>query len=128
MKHVLMVVAMLLISAGARAAESPPSFFKDVLPILQENCQECHRPAGANFGGMVAPMSLVTYEEVRPWAKAIVTQIAAREMPPWDADESFHGTFSNERSLTDEEIALITAWAEGGARRGNPTDAPEPVE
>ena len=75
------------------------TFFKDVAPILQENCQECHRPAGANFGGMVAPMSLIGYDEVRPWAKSIVKQIQSREMPPWDAHPNHKGEFRNERTL-----------------------------
>ena len=110
------------------AAPERTTFYRDVLPILQENCQECHRPAGANLGGMVAPMSLTSYEETRPWAKSIVQQITSKEMPPWDADESFHGVFANERSLTDEEIATITRWVELGAPRGNTKDAPPPVE
>ncbi len=109
------------------AADSgAPSFYRDVLPVLQEKCQECHRPAGANFGGMVAPMSLQTFEEVRPWAKAIAEKVSSREMPPWDADASFHGVFKNERTLSDDQIALITRWVSGGAAKGNPKDAPEP--
>jgi hypothetical protein len=103
------------------------SFHKDVLPILQENCQECHRSAGANFGGMVAPMSLTSYEEVRPWSKSIVKQIQNRDMPPWDADLKHVGTFRNERHLTDEEIQLITDWVNQGAKRGNPKEGPEPL-
>ncbi len=103
-----------------------PTFFQDVLPILQANCQECHRAAGANFGGMIAPMALTSYEEVRPWAKAIVGQVRAREMPPWDADPSFRGVFANERSLTEEEIRTIERWVEMGAPRGDPAGAPPP--
>jgi len=103
------------------------SFYKDVLPILQENCQECHRKAGANFGGMVAPMSLTSYEEVRPWSKSIVKQIQSREMPPWDADAKHLGQFRNERHLTDEEIQLISDWVDQGAKRGNPKEGPEPL-
>ncbi len=105
-----------------------PTFYRDVLPVLQAKCQECHRAAGANFGGMVAPMSLQTYEEVRPWAKSIVEKVTSREMPPWDADASFHGVFKNERTLSDEQIALIARWVSGGAPKGNPKDAPEPRE
>lgn len=123
---ILTAVIASTIPVFSRAAE--PTFFKEVLPILQENCQECHRAAGANFGGMVAPMALTSYEEVRPWAKSIVEQITAREMPPWDADQSHNGQFSNERSLTDAEIALIQQWVAQGAKRGSPTDAPEPRE
>lgn len=116
------------VAAPATAADSRVTFYRDILPILQQNCQECHRPAGANYGGMVAPMSLQTYDEVRPWAKAIVKQVIAKDMPPWDADNAFHGVFRNERSLTDEEIAAIERWVRTGAPRGNPADAPQPVE
>ena len=105
-----------------------PTFFKDVLPILQTNCQECHRPSGTNYGGMLAPMSLVTYREARPWAKAIAKQVTQRTMPPWDAAIEHRGVFSNERSLTDEEIAILNDWVKTGASRGNPSDAPEPVK
>ncbi len=108
------------------ADPAPVTFSRDVLPILQNNCQECHRPAGKNFGGMVAPMSLITYEEARPWAKSISQQVGSREMPPWDADPRFHGRFSNERTLTEVEIETIVAWAQQGAPRGNPADAPPP--
>lgn len=120
-----------LLAANATAQDAATSrvtFYKDVLPIFQENCQECHRPVGSNMGGMVAPMSLTTYRETRPWAKAIVQQVTAREMPPWDAAREFHGVFANERSLTDEEIDTIARWVESGAARGNPKDAPDPVE
>ena len=76
--------------------------------------------------GMVAPMAFMSYEEVRPWAKSMGKQVLAKEMPPWDASEEFHGVFSNERTLTDDEIATIVRWAETGASRGRQTDAPEP--
>jgi mono/diheme cytochrome c family protein len=103
------------------------TFTKDVLPILQENCQDCHRTGGANLGGMVAPMAFVTYQEVRPWAKAIAREVQARNMPPWDASPEFHGVFKNERSLNDDEIATLVAWAATGAVKGNPKDAPKPL-
>ena len=105
-----------------------PTFTKDVLPILQENCQTCHRPQGLNMSGMVAPMSLMTYEEVRPWAKSMAKIVDARQMPPWHASEEFYGTFRNERVLTKDEIATIVSWVEQGAARGNPADAPEPMK
>lgn len=107
------------------AAETKATFYKDVLPIFQENCQECHRPQGTNYGGMVAPFSLFTFEEARPWAKAILRQIQARKMPPWHAAPEHHGVFSNERTLNEEEIDTITRWVDAGAPRGNPGDAPE---
>lgn len=120
------VATIIALSAGFQtAAQERPTFYKDVLPILQENCQECHRPAGSNFGGMVAPMSLMTYQEVRPWAKAIAKQVQDGSMPPWHADPAHVGQFSNERSLTKEEIETIHQWVKTGATRGQAGDAPE---
>lgn len=103
-----------------------PTFTKDVLPILQESCQECHRPYTAGTGGMVAPMSLMTYEEVRPWSKAIARAVGDNYMPPWFASESFHNVFETEPVITPEQRDTIVRWAETGAQRGNPSDAPEP--
>ena len=127
---ILIFAACLCQSGAARADDEAQSsrvtFYKDVLPILQNNCQECHREAGMNYGGMIAPMALTTYSEVRPWAKGIAQQVKAREMPPWDADIRHRGVFSNERSLTDEEIGTLAAWSATGAARGRPEDAPEP--
>jgi hypothetical protein len=111
----------------ASAQRGPVTFTKDILPILQENCQECHRPSGVNLSGMVAPMSLTSYEEARPWAKAMARVVSERKMPPWFTTEEFHGVFELERGLTQDEIDTIVKWAESGARRGNPKDAPEPV-
>ncbi len=122
----IFALGVLIPSLAWSAEAGSPTFYRDVLPVLQEKCQDCHRAAGANFGGMVAPMSLQTYEEARPWAKAIVEKTQSREMPPWDADASFHGVFKNERTLSDEQIALIKRWVDGGAAKGNPKDAPEP--
>lgn len=110
------------------ADNAAPTFTKDVLPILQENCQNCHRPSGLNLGGMVAPMSLMTYEDVRPWAKSIAREVSNRNMPPWDASLEFNGVFKNERTLTDEEIATIVRWVETGAKRGRMEDAPQQIE
>jgi hypothetical protein len=102
------------------------TFTKDVLPILQENCQVCHRPSGTNLGGMVAPMAFTDYRETRPWAKSIAKAVASRSMPPWDAAPEHAGVFEDERVLTEEQIATIVRWSETGALRGNPADAPEP--
>ncbi len=110
--------------AVADDASGPVTFTKDVLPILQENCQECHRPSGPNHSGMVAPMSFMTYAEARPWAKAIAREVEAKRMPPWFASEEFHGIFELERALAKEDIATLVAWATTGALRGNPKDAP----
>jgi mono/diheme cytochrome c family protein len=121
----VVALAAVALAAGAASAEdSQPTFYKDVLPIVQENCQVCHRPGGANLGGMVAPMAFVTYEESRPWAKAMAKMVAERAMPPWHASPAQHGLFENERTLSDEQIATIVRWAESGAARGAPTDAP----
>lgn len=97
------------------------TFTKDVLPILQRRCQECHRP------GSIAPMSLLTYEEVRPWARAVKERVVAREMPPWFIDRRVGiRKFKDDPSLTDGEIATIGTWVDRGAPRGNPADAPPP--
>lgn len=125
---VVVAVCCVTLSFGAEAASTKVSFNKDVLPILQENCQLCHRPGGANMGGMVAPMAFTTYEETRPWAKSMAKKVANREMPPWHAAPEQHGVFENERTLAQDQIDVIVAWAKQGARRGDPKDAPEPLE
>src|SRR5262245_6340561 len=121
--------AALVVVASAWSADAPSddrkiTFTKDVLPILQENCQECHRPGGDTVAGVGAPMALITYDEVRPWAKAMAEKVTAKEMPPWDATDATHGQFINERSLSKDQIDTIVKWAASGAPRGNPTDAP----
>ena len=119
---------MVLAGAAALAQEVPVdgsgvTFTKDVLPILQRSCQGCHRP------GAIAPMSLVTYEDVRPWARSIKRNVETREMPPWYVDRRIGiQDFKDDPSLTDDEIATIAAWVEHGSPRGNPADAPPPVE
>jgi hypothetical protein len=105
----------------ASATQAPPvSFSHDVLPILQRNCQSCHRP------GEIAPMSFLTYESTRPWAKAIKAAVAAKKMPPWFADP-LHGRFSNDRSLKPADIDTLVKWVDGGAVMGDPDDAPPAV-
>src|SRR5581483_3830584 len=108
-----------LICAGTLVAADSPSatFNKDILPILQKNCQTCHRP------GEAAPMSFLTYKDVRPWAKAMKAAVALRKMPPWFADPKF-GHFSNDRGLKPQEIEMIAKWADAGAPEGNAKDAP----
>ena len=96
--------------ASAEAA-GEPTFNADVAPILFENCTTCHRQ------GQVAPMSLTSYAEARPWARAIKSKVVAREMPPWHAD-SRYGTFQNVRTLSQEQIDTIVAWADAGAPQG----------
>ena len=99
------------------------TYYKDVLPIIQENCQSCHRPAGFNISGLVAPMSFMTFEETRPWARSIARKVETREMPPWFASAP-KGVFENERGLTEHEIDTILNWVDAGAPGGNHTDAP----
>ena len=115
------LLACLLLPATALAADAQVTFNKDVLPILQRNCQVCHRP------GEIGPMSFLTYETTRPWAKAIKVAVASKKMPPWFADPAF-GHFSNERRLTDAEIAILTDWADAGAPEGDAKDKPVPVD
>ena len=112
----MLSLALILVAAPV-SAQTAPTFYKDVLPILQSNCQTCHRP------GEVAPMSLISYEEARPWARSIKTKTVAKQMPPWFADPDY-GLFSNERKLSSKEIATLSAWADAGAPAGNPKDAP----
>ena len=111
-------------SKNADTAVKAPTFYKDVLPILQQSCQDCHRPGGANLGGMVAPMAFTTYDEVRPWARGIARQVEARRMPPWHASAAQHGVFANERILSDAEIETLVRWASTGAPAGDAADAP----
>ena len=101
------------------------TFYKDVLPVIQDNCQTCHRPAGLNLGGVVAPMSLMTYQETRRWAREMSRKVQSREMPPWFASAPL-GVFSNERRLSDAEIETIVSWAAAGAPAGSEADAPAP--
>jgi len=98
---------------------SPPSFYKDVLPILQGHCQTCHRP------GEIAPIPLVTYPQTKPWAKRIAAEVEMRMMPPWFADPRF-GHFANDWSLSEKQIATISAWAQAGAPAGDEQDVPAP--
>ena len=97
------------------------TFTKHVAPILQRSCQACHRP------GSIAPMSLLTYEDTRPWARAIKEHVANRIMPPWYIDKriGIQG-FKADKSLSDKEITTIVQWVENGAPRGNPADMPPP--
>ena len=99
------------------------TYYKDVLPIMQENCQTCHRPSGANISGLVAPMSFMDYRETRPWARAIASKVESREMPPWFASAP-KGVFENERGLSDAEIDTILSWVEAGAPAGDMAHAP----
>jgi hypothetical protein len=110
---------------GMLAIAAPPTttnvtFNKDVLPILQKNCQTCHRP------GEIAPMSLLTYKDARPWAKSIKTAVVSKKMPPWFADQTPRH-FTNEKRLTEAEINTLVAWVDSGAAEGNAKDRLAPV-
>jgi hypothetical protein len=123
----LSAAAVVGICGSASAAERI-TYSKDILPILQENCIDCHRPGGANLGGMVAPMAFNTYAEARPWAKAMAKAVSTGAMPPWSAAEKHRGEFIGERYMSEEDKATIIKWVETGAARGNPKDMPAPLE
>src|SRR3954470_10569052 len=110
----LFLVPSAAFAAGAAAA---PTFSKDVAPIFNKACVECHRPT------MFAPMSLTTFEAARPWAKSIKQRVVAGAMPPWGADTP-HGMFKNDPRLSKQEIDTIAAWVDGGARKGDDKDMP----
>lgn len=116
----LYVIAWMACTLGAAAAVKETTFHKDVEPLLQARCQGCHR------AGEAAPMSLLTYKDARPWAKAIKEAVLVRRMPPWFAD-SAHGEFANDRRLTDREIETLVSWVDGGAKEGDLKDAPKPL-
>jgi hypothetical protein len=107
--------------AAGQSNDRQVTFTKDVAPILQRSCVACHRP------GEMAPMSLMTYEDVRPWARAVKTRVVAREMPPWHIDRNIGiQKFKDDPSLSDAEIQLIARWVDAGAPQGNPADMPPP--
>lgn len=107
-------------SVVASGATGSVTFSKDVAPILQKNCQGCHRP------GEAAPMSLRTYQEARPWAKAMKQAVLAKKMPPWFADAQY-GHFRNDRSLPQKDIDTLVSWVDAGAPEGDPKDLPQPL-
>ena len=113
------VVVSLLTASGVAAAPAAPTFAKDVAPILYKHCAECHR------AGEFAPMPLVRYEDVRPWAKSIKERVVAREMPPWSADPR-HGKFRNDPRLSDQEIETISKWVDAGSPKGDLSQLPAP--
>ena len=121
--------AALLIAVGAAPAaaqDAEVTWTKDIAPILQRSCQQCHRPDGG------APMSLITYEDTRPWARSIKQRTGLRDkqeaMPPWYIEKDLGvQDYKGDRSLSDEQVAAIAAWVDSGAPRGNPADAPPPL-
>src|SRR5579862_5735662 len=126
MKQIVFGMAALAFAGGVSinaqngsgvAAGAVPTFSKDVAPIFYKSCTNCHRP------GEIAPMSLLTYRDARPWASSIRQRVGSGVMPPWHADPA-HGTFLNDRRLSDAEKDTIVRWAGGGAPEGDPSDLP----
>jgi hypothetical protein len=114
------LVLMVAMAVPAAAAETP-TFSKDVAPILQAKCQSCHQP------NSIAPMSLITFQEARPWARSIKERVSTRQMPPWHIDKSVGvQSFKNDMSLSDQQIDTIVRWVDGGAPQGDPKDMPPP--
>jgi hypothetical protein len=105
------------------AANKPVTFAKDIAPIFQEKCQDCHRKDS------MAPMSLVTYEETRPWARSIKERVVTHQMPPWHLDKTVGiQHFQNDRSLSDEQVEMIARWVDAGAPQGDLKDMPAPKQ
>src|SRR5713226_1736930 len=125
MKYLCILLAGTLCCAGYALGQEPnnppPTFTKDVAPILQKHCQTCHRP------GEAAPFSMLTYEDTLPWAAVMKMVVTRKIMPPWFADPRY-GHFANERSLSAGEIRTLVAWVNGGARKGATEDMPPPVK
>jgi hypothetical protein len=122
-RGLFMVGAVLAVAVPGLAADAPRpvTFSKDVAPIFQAKCQECHQP------NSIAPMSLITFQEARPWARSIKERVASRQMPPWHIDRSVGvQKFKNDMSLTDEQVETIVKWVDGGALQGDPKDLPTP--
>ena len=124
-RYVLGALGVLFVGGCAFGADisgaGTVTFNKDVLPILQRNCQTCHRP------GNIAPMSFLSYESTRPWAKAIKSAVLTHKMPPWFADSQY-GHYANDPSLKPNEVEAIVKWADSGAPQGDPKDAAPPVQ
>jgi hypothetical protein len=119
----LLAFSGLTLAADSTPPAGQPTFAKDIAPILQQRCEECHRK------GSIAPMSFVTYQETRPWAKAIKERVIQRQMPPWHIDRTVGvRKFKDDMSLSDEQIQTIARWADGGAPLGDPKDLPAPKQ
>src|SRR5690349_22110481 len=107
---------------SAQTTAAVPTFTKDIAPIFQSKCESCHRPDS------IAPMSLQTYEEARPWARSIQSRVASRNMPPWMIDPNVGiQHYKNDRSLTQAQIDTIVKWASNGAPKGDPKDMPAKI-
>src|SRR5438309_1443446 len=116
---VAVAMASTVAAQTAPTASAQVTFTKDVAPILNRSCVRCHRP------DEIAPMSLLTYNDARPWARAMKERVSKREMPPWFLDRTIGiQKYQNDPSLTDEEVGTIVKWVDGGALQGNPADMP----
>ena len=122
MRRALLILALLLLRPHVVAAsgEGVPTFTRDVAPILYASCVVCHRP------GQIAPMSLMRYEDARPWSRAIKNKVVARRMPPWPANASTSMAFRNDRRLSQIQVDTIAAWVDGGAPKVDDADLPSP--
>ena len=121
------VGVLALVAVGVYRANRVPTFYGDVMEIIQAKCLDCHRPQGRNLGGMVAPMAFTSSEETKPWAMAIKLAVESGRMPPWHASREMRGKFKNERYLTDKEFETLVRWADNEAPEGDPAKAPAPV-
>jgi len=119
--RLLLTGLMCAAAVSAATGTTQVTFYKDVLPVLQKNCQGCHRP------GEAAPMSFLTYDQARPWAKAMKQAVLTKKMPPWFADPHV-GKFSNDRTMSQAEVDTLVAWSDTGAKAGNAKEAPKPIE
>lgn len=117
----ILLAGLVCAAACTATAPSQVTFYKDVMPVLQKNCQGCHRP------GEAAPMSFLSYDQTRPWAKAMKQAVLTRQMPPWFADPHY-GKFSNDRTLSQADIDTLVSWADTGAKAGDPNDGPKPID
>lgn len=114
-------ISLIVCLTGPLAIASVPTYYNDVVPVLQRNCQNCHRP------GEAAPMAFLDYGSTRPWAKAIKSAVQVKKMPPWLAEPTASHKFANDRSLSEADRNTLVAWVDAGAPEGNPKDAPRPV-
>ena len=114
-----LVLLLGTLKVGAVQAQSSPTFAEDIAPILYESCAGCHQPSG------IGPMSLLSYEDARPYASRIKRKVASREMPPWHLDKTIGiQEYKNDISLSDYEIERIVSWVDAGAPEGDPTKLP----
>ncbi len=118
-KLALLGIAIMSAAAAAPRKSAEVTFYKDVLPVLQKNCQECHR------AGEAAPVQFFTYKETRPWAKAMKEAVLSKRMPPWFADPHV-GKFTNDRTMPADDVNTLISWVDGGAKEGSAKDAPPP--